>query len=148
MTPVVGISWKHMMQCNAIDVSRRVVPFHGADILLRHRDFRLETTTDHISRTFGISEESQPLYLHNMSDKWPPALKIFVNQTFANCTDSNRAAVEAELKAAIFKAFNENTIWNIVSRADSQLVKSPSHPGYCIGLGKLQAQCSVKASQT
>lgn len=46
-------------------------------------------------------------------DKWPPSLKRFVNDTFSACTPSNRPAVEAELKAAIFKAFTEETIWNI-----------------------------------
>lgn len=48
-----------------------------------------------------------------MNGNWPPSLKKFVNDTFAACTDANRPAVEAELKAAIFKAFNEKTIWQI-----------------------------------
>ncbi|GAA5930200.1 Thp3p [Sporobolomyces koalae] len=44
------------------------------------------------------------------SSGWPPDLKAFVNETFAKCTDSNRAAVEAELKAAIYKAFQEQRL--------------------------------------
>ncbi|BGP09390.1 hypothetical protein JCM10049v2_005258 [Rhodotorula toruloides] len=46
------------------------------------------------------------------SSKWPPALKEFVNETFAKCTDANRAAVEAELKQAIYKAFESGTMWS------------------------------------
>lgn len=72
------------------------------------------------------------------SSKWPPALKCvigmlsgpsgraltahlsssvssnreFVNETFAKCTDANRAAVEAELKQAIYKAFESGTMWS------------------------------------
>ncbi|GAA5871909.1 hypothetical protein JCM16303_000912 [Sporobolomyces ruberrimus] len=44
------------------------------------------------------------------SNGWPPDLKAFVNETFAKCTDSNRQAVETELKAAIYKAFSEKTL--------------------------------------
>ncbi|GAA6028619.1 hypothetical protein JCM8097_007314 [Rhodosporidiobolus ruineniae] len=42
---------------------------------------------------------------------WPPQLKTFVNDTFAKCTDNNRAAVEAELKGAIYRAFERNELW-------------------------------------
>ncbi|GAA5981346.1 hypothetical protein JCM5350_004372 [Sporobolomyces pararoseus] len=44
------------------------------------------------------------------STGWPPDLKSFVNETFSKCTDSNRAAVEAELKAAIYKAYQDKTL--------------------------------------
>ncbi|GAA6013727.1 hypothetical protein JCM11491_005075 [Sporobolomyces phaffii] len=44
------------------------------------------------------------------STGWPPDLKAFVNETFSKCTDSNRAAVEAELKGAIYKAYQEKTL--------------------------------------
>lgn len=37
----------------------------------------------------------------------------FVNETFASCTPTNKAAVEAELKRAIFKAFESNQLWTI-----------------------------------
>ncbi|GAA5825030.1 hypothetical protein JCM11251_006068 [Rhodosporidiobolus azoricus] len=42
---------------------------------------------------------------------WPPELKQFVNETFSKCTDTNRAAVEKELKAAIYRAFEQNELW-------------------------------------
>ncbi|CEQ41195.1 SPOSA6832_02902 [Sporobolomyces salmonicolor] len=45
------------------------------------------------------------------SSNWPPDLKQFVNETFAKCTDANRAAVEAELKRAIYTAFSKNELW-------------------------------------
>jgi hypothetical protein len=41
----------------------------------------------------------------------PPALKEFVNKTFAQCTDSNRQKVEAELKGIIFDAFQGERLW-------------------------------------
>ncbi|CAH7685831.1 SAC3/GANP/Nin1/mts3/eIF-3 p25 family-domain-containing protein [Phakopsora pachyrhizi] len=44
---------------------------------------------------------------------WPPSLKEFVNQTFGKCNDSNRPAVEAELKALIFDAFKNGRLWSI-----------------------------------
>ncbi|GAA5854626.1 hypothetical protein JCM3766R1_003126 [Sporobolomyces carnicolor] len=44
------------------------------------------------------------------STGWPPDLKAFVNETFAKCTDSNRAAVESELKAAIYRAYQDKTL--------------------------------------
>lgn len=34
-----------------------------------------------------------------------------MNDTFAKCTDSNRVAVEAELKKMIFDAFQGNKLW-------------------------------------
>lgn len=49
---------------------------------------------------------------------WPPALKIFVNATFAQATDSNRNKVEEELKSLIFHAYDggnlETTDWSKV----------------------------------
>ncbi|KAK4047421.1 hypothetical protein OIV83_005468 [Microbotryomycetes sp. JL201] len=48
-----------------------------------------------------------------MSSNWPPALKAFVNETFAKCTDANRPAVEAELKDLIFKAYEKKELWTI-----------------------------------
>ncbi|BGP17664.1 hypothetical protein JCM10213_004648 [Rhodosporidiobolus nylandii] len=45
------------------------------------------------------------------SSSWPPDLKAFVNETFAKCTDANRPAVEKELKAQIYKAFQANELW-------------------------------------
>ncbi|KDN53425.1 hypothetical protein K437DRAFT_292345 [Tilletiaria anomala UBC 951] len=42
--------------------------------------------------------------------EWPQSLKDFANRTFAACTDSNRAVVSEELKALIFKSFQEGTI--------------------------------------
>ena len=36
-----------------------------------------------------------------------------MNETFTACTPSNKAAVEAELKQAIFKAFESNQLWTI-----------------------------------
>lgn len=36
-----------------------------------------------------------------------------MNETFAKCTDANRAAVEAELKGLIFKAFASDKLWTI-----------------------------------
>ncbi|GAA5872420.1 hypothetical protein JCM3774_004516 [Rhodotorula dairenensis] len=49
-----------------------------------------------------------------MSNKsnWPPALKQFVNETFAKCTDANRQAVETELKQAIYHAFQAGDLWS------------------------------------
>ncbi|MBW0460579.1 hypothetical protein O181_000294 [Austropuccinia psidii MF-1] len=44
---------------------------------------------------------------------WPPSLKEFVNQTFARCNDSNRTAVEAELKSLIFEAYKNGRLWTI-----------------------------------
>ncbi|GAA6003745.1 hypothetical protein JCM10207_003578 [Rhodosporidiobolus poonsookiae] len=44
------------------------------------------------------------------TSNWPPSLKKFVNETFAKCTDQNRAAVEAELKAAIYRAFERHEL--------------------------------------
>lgn len=38
-------------------------------------------------------------------------LRTYVNDTFAKCTDLNRAAVEAELKKMIFDAFQGNKLW-------------------------------------
>lgn len=38
--------------------------------------------------------------------------RTYVNETFAKCTDSNRAVVEAELKGMILKAFQSNTLWD------------------------------------
>lgn len=38
--------------------------------------------------------------------------RTFVNETFAKCTDANRAAVEAELKGAIYRAFERNELWS------------------------------------
>ncbi|GAA6019456.1 hypothetical protein JCM8202_001816 [Rhodotorula sphaerocarpa] len=43
---------------------------------------------------------------------WPPALKQFVNETFAKCTDANRQAVETELKQAIYNAFQAGQLWS------------------------------------
>ncbi|POY72168.1 hypothetical protein BMF94_4805 [Rhodotorula taiwanensis] len=43
---------------------------------------------------------------------WPPALKQFVNETFAKCTDANRQAVETELKQAIYHAFQAGQLWS------------------------------------
>ncbi|KAM0786409.1 hypothetical protein ACM66B_001875 [Microbotryomycetes sp. NB124-2] len=48
-----------------------------------------------------------------MSSNWPPALKAFVNETFAKCTDANRPAVEAELKDLIFKSYEKKELWTI-----------------------------------
>ncbi|KAK4046619.1 hypothetical protein OIO90_006489 [Microbotryomycetes sp. JL221] len=48
-----------------------------------------------------------------MSSNWPPALKTFVNETFAKCTEANRPAVEAELKDLIFKAYESKELWTI-----------------------------------
>ncbi|GAA5939711.1 hypothetical protein JCM3775_001606 [Rhodotorula graminis] len=45
-----------------------------------------------------------------MSSKWPPALKAFVNETFAKCTDANRQAVELELKQVIYQAFEKGQL--------------------------------------
>ncbi|GAA6063359.1 hypothetical protein JCM10212_004405 [Sporobolomyces blumeae] len=45
------------------------------------------------------------------SANWPPDLKAFVNETFAKCNDSNRTQVEAELKKAIYTAFEKKTMW-------------------------------------
>lgn len=45
------------------------------------------------------------------SSNWPPELKTYVNETFSKCTDSNRQAVESELKTLIFKAFENNELW-------------------------------------
>ncbi|KAI5478914.1 nuclear export factor [Pseudohyphozyma bogoriensis] len=45
-----------------------------------------------------------------MSNNWPPELKTLVNETFAKCTDSNRATVEAELKALILRKFQTNEL--------------------------------------
>ncbi|GAA5972152.1 hypothetical protein JCM11641_002518 [Rhodosporidiobolus odoratus] len=47
-----------------------------------------------------------------MSSNWPPQLKAFVHDTLAKCTDTNRTAVEQELKAAIYKAFEQNELWS------------------------------------
>ncbi|GJN90250.1 hypothetical protein Rhopal_003249-T1 [Rhodotorula paludigena] len=46
------------------------------------------------------------------SSNWPPELKLFVNETFAKCTDANRPAVEKELKAAIYQAFERKELWS------------------------------------
>ncbi|GAA5952085.1 hypothetical protein JCM21900_006246 [Sporobolomyces salmonicolor] len=60
------------------------------------------------------------------SSNWPPDLKQFVNETFAKCTDANRAAVEAELKRAIYTAFSKNELWT----TDWKNLKLESlHPG-------------------
>ncbi|BGP41405.1 hypothetical protein JCM10449v2_005385 [Rhodotorula kratochvilovae] len=45
-----------------------------------------------------------------MSSNWPPSLKLFVNETFAKCTDANRQTVEAELKQVIYKAFERGVL--------------------------------------
>ncbi|KAK4703313.1 SAC3 family protein LENG8/THP3, partial [Phenoliferia sp. Uapishka_3] len=47
------------------------------------------------------------------SSSWPPALKTYVNETFAKCTDANRSAVESELKGLIFEAFEADKLWKI-----------------------------------
>ncbi|KAL8277631.1 hypothetical protein RQP46_009904 [Phenoliferia psychrophenolica] len=47
------------------------------------------------------------------ANSWPPALKAYVNETFAKCTDANRAAVETELKDLVFKAFEADKLWTI-----------------------------------
>lgn len=39
--------------------------------------------------------------------------RAFVNSTFAKCNDSNRAAVEAELKTLIYQAFEKGQLSTI-----------------------------------
>lgn len=55
--------------------------------------------------------------------QWPESLKLFVNQTFAQCTPANKAAVEQELKAKIYQAYSagemESTNWSSVQLARS-----------------------------
>lgn len=41
------------------------------------------------------------------------ARRTYVNETFAKCTDANRAAVETELKELVFKAFEADKLWTI-----------------------------------
>lgn len=41
-----------------------------------------------------------------------PTSRLFVNETFAKCTDANRPAVEKELKAAIYQAFERKELWS------------------------------------
>lgn len=45
--------------------------------------------------------------------EWPPSLKNFVSRVFGQCTDLTRPLVEKELKAAIYKAYSDNTLWSI-----------------------------------
>lgn len=59
------------------------------------------------SRTAGPSGQQQ------QSREWPPSLKNFVANVFSRCTDSTKPAVEKELKAAIFKAYQDNTLWSM-----------------------------------
>ncbi|KAN0062506.1 hypothetical protein ACQY0O_005037 [Thecaphora frezii] len=42
--------------------------------------------------------------------EWPQSLKDFANRAFAACNDANRTAVSEELRALIFKSFQEGTI--------------------------------------
>ncbi|KAA1082165.1 hypothetical protein PGTUg99_024768 [Puccinia graminis f. sp. tritici] len=58
--------------------------------------------------------------MSSTQSSWPPSLKEFVNQTFARCSDSNRADVEAELKSLIFEAYKNGKLWTI-NWADVQL---------------------------
>ncbi|SGZ21220.1 BQ5605_C021g09344 [Microbotryum silenes-dioicae] len=63
------------------------------------------------------------------NNTWPPALKAFVNDTFAKCTDHNRPAVEKELKTLIFDAFkrSKEELWNIDwSKVELESLKPPS----------------------
>merc|ERR1711939_44361 len=52
-------------------------------------------------------------HLHNMASDatWPEALKNFVASSFAQCNDTNREKVEAEIKKRIFEAFTNKTLW-------------------------------------
>lgn len=43
--------------------------------------------------------------------EWPPALREFASRVFAACTDANRQAASDELKALIFRAFREGTLY-------------------------------------
>ncbi|GAA5867889.1 hypothetical protein JCM8547_003406 [Rhodosporidiobolus lusitaniae] len=80
-----------------------------------------------------------------MSNNWPPELKQFVNETFAKCTDQNRAAVEKELKAVIYKAFESKqlhtTNWQALKLESLSPKKrkwtpsTPSSHGISPGLG-------------
>lgn len=49
-----------------------------------------------------------------LKGQWPPKLKAFVERTFETCADeTERQAIEAELKSIITKSIQEGTLWNI-----------------------------------
>lgn len=61
--------------------------------------------------------------------QWPQPLKDFANRTFNACTDSNRKAVQEELRLVILKCFQQGTI-ETTDWANMQLESLGGSPGH------------------
>lgn len=80
----------------------------------------------------------------NSQREWPPSLKNFVSKVFGQCTDSSRAAVEKELKQAIYKAYADNSLWSI-DWESFRLQRSADSVSISLGTD-LSADCSLNST--